>query len=70
MNPIRTKIEIRLDILEKALKSENHLHDGADFIEVLKLINSISKFWPILEDGQRDFINASRHAVKHQKKWT
>jgi len=69
MNPIRSKIETRLDNLETALKAGKHLKDGDEFIEVLELIESISKFWSILDDCQRDFIHASRYAVEEQKEW-
>ena len=69
MNPVRKKIETRLDNLETALKAGKHLKDGDEFIEVLELIESFSKFWSILDDGQRDFIHASRYAVEEQKEW-
>jgi hypothetical protein len=69
MNPIRKKIETRLDNLEIALKAGKHLKNGDEILDVVKLIESISKFWSILVDGQRDFINASRYAIEEQKEW-
>jgi len=69
MSPIRKKIETRLDNLQAALKAGKHLKDGDEFLEVVELIGSISKFWSILDDGQRDLINASRYAVEEQKEW-
>ena len=69
MNPIRKKIDNRLDNLEVALKAGKHLKDGDEFLEVLKLIESIAKFWSILTDAERDFINASRYAIEEQKEW-
>jgi len=69
MNPIRKKIDTRLDNLEAALKSGKHLKDGDEFLDVLTLIESIAKFWSILTDAERDFINASRYAVEEQKEW-
>jgi hypothetical protein len=69
MKTIRAKIETRLNNLEAALNAGRHLKDGNELIEVLELIESISKFWSILDDGQRDFIHASRCAVEEQKEW-
>lgn len=68
-NPIRQKIETRLDNLEVALKAGKHLKNGDESLEVHELIGSISKFWSILDDSERDFINASRYAIKEQKEW-
>jgi len=68
MNPIREKINKRLDDLELALNEQQHLQqDGV--LHVISLIESVSKFWRILNDSERDFINGARYAIEEQLKW-
>jgi hypothetical protein len=69
MNTLRTKIKTRLDALTTAMDAQKHLSDGEDFIEVITLIESITKFWTILSDAERDYINAVRLAVQDQVPW-
>ena len=69
MNPIREKIEKRLDELEAALKKQKHLDQDSGIQEVIDLIGSISKFWRILDDDQRDYVIAARIAVEEQMSW-
>ena len=69
MNTLRTKIKTRLDDLEVAMKVQKHLSDGQGFTEVITLIQSIAKFWSILSEAERDYINAVRLAVEDQKPW-
>lgn len=69
MNTLRTKIKTRFDGLTAAMEAQKHLSDGEDFIEVITLIESITKFWTILSDAERDYINAVRLAVEDQKPW-
>jgi len=66
MNTIRAKIEARLDALEESLQRQDHL---ADPVTALELIGSISKFYSVLTEEQRDFIQAARWAVSEQKWW-
>lgn len=68
MNPIREKINKRLDHLELALNEQQHLQqDGV--LHVISLVESVSKFWRILNDSERDFINGARYAIEEQLKW-
>lgn len=60
------KIETRMDALEAALKAGRHLSEPD---EVTDLIYSISKFWSVLDDEQRDFLNAARYAVEEEIPW-
>ena len=69
---IREKIESRLDQLEADLKSGKHLLNHAsedEMLEVYKLTESISKFWRVLTDEERDFIQAARIAILEQREW-
>lgn len=69
---IREKITSRLDQLEADLKSGKHLLDHAsedEMLEVYKLTESISKFWRVLTDDEKDFIQAARIAILEQHEW-
>lgn len=68
---IREKINSRLDKLEADLKNGKHLlpNDETEIVEVYKLTESISKFWPILTDEEKDFIQAARIAILEQREW-
>ena len=69
---IREKITSRFDQLEAELKSGKHLlasSDEEEMLEVYKLTESISKFWRILSDEEKDFIQAARIAILEQKSW-
>ena len=63
---IRQRIEERLNLLESMLSAQKHLSDPADVLEV---IASVSKFYSVLTEEQRDFINAARWAIEEQKEW-
>lgn len=68
---IREKINSRLDKLEADLKNGKHLlpNDETEIVEVYKLTESISKFWRILSDDEKDFIQCARIAILEQKSW-
>lgn len=69
---IREKIKSRLDQLEADLKSGKHLLDHAsedEMLEVYKLTESVSKFWRILSNEEKDFVQAARIAILEQKSW-
>ena len=66
---IRDKIFTRLNQLEVNLQNGKHLGSAEEIIDVLTLIDSVSKFWRILNDDERDLLNAARYALEEQKAW-
>ena len=66
---IHEKIEQRFDFLQILLNNNEHMKSAEGVLAVLTAISSIAKFWSILDDGQRDFINAARIAVKDRTEW-
>lgn len=68
MNKIREKIKNNFDALEDAMCDQRHLEEDS-IVEVLILIESCAKFWRVLDDEHRDFLNAVRFAVEEQKRW-
>jgi len=63
---IRTRIEHRIDRLELILNEQVHLRD---LQSVDALIESISKFYSILSDDDREFLQCARLAVLDQLPW-
>lgn len=67
---LKEKIQNRLDDLTANLESQLHLSDKlANRILVEEQIESVAKFWSILDDAERDFINAARMAVEEEQPW-
>jgi hypothetical protein len=66
MNTIQKLIKERLDELQDLLDNNIHLEDR-ELVE--QLIQSVSKFWSILEEGDREYIEAARYALEFQKVW-
>ena len=63
---IRQKIEQRMDDLENSLKMQTHLKEST---AIGDLIESISKFYSILTEDQREFVQCARLAVLEQRHW-
>lgn len=68
MNNIRDKIKNNFDALEDALKKQKHLDENS-IIEVVGLIQACSKYWRVLDEEHRDFLNAARFAVEDDIPW-
>ena len=66
---VRQKIELRMADLETKLTRGDHLRSAEGVADVLFRISEIAKFWSILTDGDRDYINAARMAVADQSHW-
>lgn len=60
------KINTRLDELQLLLDNQTHL---SDFEKVIECIESVSKFWSVLDDEQKDFIDCARYAIDKQIEW-
>lgn len=66
---LREKIQTRLDRLEAQLKAGEHLRSAEGVIAVLTTIKSVSKFWSVLTDEERDFLHGARVAVNEGWEW-
>ncbi len=66
---VRTKIKTRLDTLEAQLKAGDHLKSAEGTLQVLITIGSVTKFWRVLSDEERDFVNAAKMAVEDELEW-
>ena len=68
MNKVREKVKNNFDALEDAMKAQKHLGEDT-IVEVLMLIAACSKYFRILDDEHRDFLNAAKFSVEEQKRW-
>ena len=63
---IRQRIEERLNLLESMLTSQRHITNPDD---VLETIFSVSKFYSVLSEEQREFVQAARWATDSRNVW-
>ena len=70
MNEIRSRIEATFNQLNVVMKDQKHLDiQNGLFKEVLPLVAKASKYWRVLDDEHRDFLNAVRYAIEEQERW-
>lgn len=55
-----------MDMLQDAMEENIHLIDPA---RVLGLINGVTKFWSVLSDEDKDYIECSKYAIEEQSEW-
>jgi hypothetical protein len=63
---LREKINQRMDDLQDMMERNVHLTDK---LFVTLHINSVSKFWSVLEEGDQDYIQCAQSAVEDQLTW-
>lgn len=66
MRELLDKINDRMDLVESYMEANIHL---ADPNTVLEAIESVSKFWSVLSDEDRDYLHVARDAVDEQREW-
>ena len=63
---IRDKINQRMDVLQAMMEDNVHL-DRPDIVE--QHIQTVSKFWSVLSDEDKDYIHGARYAIEEKVKW-
>jgi len=63
---IAIKIKERMDQLQKLMESNYHINNQK---EAYELTTSVSKFWSVLSEEDRDYIQAAQHAIEDKIKW-
>lgn len=66
MAELREKINQRMDILQMWMEKNYHLQRPE---VVSEHIASVSKFWSVLSEEDRDYIQCSQHAIEEQTEW-
>ena len=60
------KINDRMDAVQHHMESNTHLKDPYIVVEA---IESVSKFWSVLSDEDRDYLQVASDAVAEGREW-
>ena len=63
---VREKVKARMDQLQEMMEANKHLERQ---YEVHEQLAQVSKFWSVLDDEDKDYIHACRHALEYQSRW-
>ena len=63
---ILEKIEIRMKTIQMQMEANIHLNAPES---VMENIIHVSKFWVLMNDEDRDYIQAARYYVQNRKRW-
>jgi 5,10-methenyltetrahydromethanopterin hydrogenase len=63
---LREKITQRMDDLQRMMENNVHLINPD---KVAIQISSVSKYWSVLDDEDRDYIHGARHALEEKTEW-
>ena len=63
---LRDKIKYRMDQVQEMMESNIHLVDPN---KVEEAIDSVSKFWSVLSEEDRDYIHGVRFAIESKMEW-
>jgi hypothetical protein len=66
MSDLKNKINTRLDYLEQLMGNQKHLSNPALVIEC---IESITKFWSILKEEDKDYVECAKSALETRSEW-
>lgn len=60
---LQNKIKERMDILQDMMEDNVHI-DSPDIVE--EHITTVSKFWSVLSEEDRDYIHGARYAIEEK----
>lgn len=63
---LHDKIKERMDILQDMMEDNVHI-DSPDIVE--EHITTVSKFWSVLSEEDRDYIHGARYAIEEKLEW-
>lgn len=63
---IQDKIHTRMKTLE--MQMDNNIHLSAPY-SVITTVYSITKFWNVLSEEDRDYVQCAQHAIESKSKW-
>jgi len=66
MKTLRDKINLRLDTLQEWMETNHHLEYPG---KAYDLTLEISKFWSVLSEEDRDYVQCAQHAIEDQEIW-
>lgn len=65
-NPIQVKIKERMDTLQDMMEDNVHM-DSPEIVE--SHIQTITKFWSVMQDEDKDYIHGARYAIDEKVEW-
>jgi hypothetical protein len=65
-NALLKKIEERMDMLQAQMEDNVHLENENT---VIATIDSLTKFWSVLSEEDKDYILAAQTAIDDDMKW-
>ena len=65
-HPTQRKIKERMDKLQEWMESNYHLENPE---EVEILIDSVAKFWNVMQEEDTDYIHGARYAIENKMAW-
>jgi len=66
MSDLKKKITERMDILQKWMEDDYHLNQP-EVVE--KHIKTITKFWPVMSEEDRDYTDGCKFAIEEKMSW-
>lgn len=66
MSNVKNLIKTRMDHLQELMEGQAHI-DRPEY--TLDVIASVSKFWSVLSEEDRDYIHGARYAIEEKMEW-
>jgi uncharacterized protein YydD (DUF2326 family) len=66
MISVKEKIKTRMDHLQQCMEGQAHI-DRPDYVK--DVIDTVSKFWSVLSEEDRDYVQAAIFALEEKKQW-
>jgi len=66
MSELQDKIKQRMDILQMWMEENYHMR-RPDVVE--EHIQTITKFWSVMTDEDKDYIHGAQYAIEQKMKW-
>lgn len=66
MSELQDKIKQRMDILQMWMEENYHMR-RPDVVE--EHIQTITKFWSVMTDEDKDYIHGARYAIEQKTMW-
>jgi len=63
---IKNLIKTRMDHLQELMEGQAHI-DRPEYVN--DVIESVSKFWSVLSDEDKDYIHCARDALENKTDW-
>lgn len=63
---LKEKINDRMNALQHWMESNYHLKNPD---EVYELTTQISKFWSVLSEEDKDYVQAAQYAIEEKQEW-